>query len=167
MSSKYKQKQNKNTHSMLQPPVERVQVESIGSNTKVPAIVQPPSANASSNQTMQQQRAKFALEEVNKAKASGVNKKEYKSYASSLPFMIKANGLGQAAAFYRSKGETHKKLYDLLSDWLKQKGQPFEGKDLLEGITASDMNKYLAAQAEAMIFLQWVKQFTNAFMGDE
>lgn len=159
---------------MSQPPVERVQVESIGSNTKVPAIVQPPSANVSSNQIMQQQRAKFALEQVNKAKIDGVNQKEYKSYASSLPFMIKANGLGQAAAFYRSKSKdsngkktTHGILYDLLSNWLREKGQPFEGKDLLDGITKSDMEKYFAAQAEAMIFLQWVKQFANAFMGDE
>jgi len=73
-------------------------------------------------QTLQQQRAKFALNRVKEAanQLDTKNKKEYKSYASALPFMIHANGLGQAAAFYRSKGEkdTHFLLYKLLSDWL-------------------------------------------------
>ncbi|MEN9847551.1 MAG: type module-associated protein Cmr5 [Pseudomonadota bacterium] len=115
-------------------------------------------------QTMQQKRAKFALDEITKAIKS-VKQKEYKSYAASMPFMIKANGLGQTAAFYYSKGGTHKELYTLLSEWLKQ--EIFKGKDLLTGITESDMHTYLAAQAEALVFLQWVKQFANAFMDEE
>jgi CRISPR-associated protein Cmr5 len=127
-------------------------------------------------QTMQQQRAKFALEKVQWA-ANNLNQaqqKEYKSYASALPFMIQANGLGQAVAFYRSKGEkdTHFHLYHLLSEWLTQENQPFhEYQDqkqngLLEGITNEDMSVYMAAQAEAMIFMDWVKKFANAFMSE-
>ena len=119
-------------------------------------------------QTMQQQRAKFALTAVEQAAKTLVgeqSKKEYQSYASALPFMIHANGLGQAAAFYRSKGDTHQELYNLLSDWLISKGQPLHGhKDLLVGITISDMHTYLAAQAEAMAFLEWVKRFANALI---
>ncbi|EDN66114.1 hypothetical protein BGP_3164 [Beggiatoa sp. PS] len=34
----------------------------------------------------------------------------------------------------------------------------------MEGITQSDMHTYLAAQAEAMVFMNWVKLFANAFM---
>jgi len=125
---------------------------------------------------MQQQRAKFALDEVKKvATDQSINiQKEYKSYASALPFMIHANGLGQAAAFYRSKGEndTHFLLYKLLSDWLTKENQPFhqykhKGNDaLLEGITNENMSVYLVAQAEAMVFMDWVKKFANAFMQD-
>lgn len=116
-------------------------------------------------QTMQQQRAKFALERVREVTVD--KHKEYKSYASALPFMIHANGLGQAAAFYRSKGttDTHYLLYKLLSDWLTRKNQPFhKHNDLLDGITQESMPVYLAAQAEAMVFMDWVKKFANAFM---
>ncbi|MDM8561247.1 type III-B CRISPR module-associated protein Cmr5 [Candidatus Parabeggiatoa sp. HSG14] len=128
-------------------------------------------------QTMQQQRAAFALEGVEKAREELDEKqrKEYKSHVSALPFMIHANGLGQAAAFYKSKcadSKGKKKLdylllYQLLSDWLSQDDQPFAGMDLLEGITKEDMHAYITAQAEAMVFMSWVKKFATAFMQDE
>lgn len=131
---------------------------------------------------MQQQRAKFALERVKQATHDLKEKeqKEYKSYASQLPFMIHANGLGQAAAFYRSKGEksTHFLLYQLLSDWLtgnvdniegfNKETQPFhQHEDLLDGITKENMSVYIVAQAEAMVFMDWVKKFADAFMQGE
>jgi CRISPR-associated protein Cmr5 len=93
--------------------------------------------------------------------------------------MIHANGLGQAAAFYRSKGKesTHFLLYQLLSDWLtgnvniegfNKKTQPFhKHKDLLDGITNENMSVYIVAQAEAMVFMDWVKKFADAFMQGE
>jgi len=115
-------------------------------------------------QLMQQERAQFALEGVQQALKDKVNAKEYISYASSLPAMIHTNGLGQAAAFFKSKGATHEKLYELLSDWLKQDNQPFAGKDLLEGITTSDMKTYRLAQAEAQALMDWVKKFAKAYM---
>ncbi|OAD19363.1 CRISPR-associated Cmr5 family protein [Candidatus Thiomargarita nelsonii] len=122
-------------------------------------------------QTMQQQRAKFALEGVKRA-AERLNRDaqgEYCSHVAGLPFMIHANGLGQAAAFYSSKAigsgtNDYRLIYELLSDWLKAPGQPFEGRDLLEGITQCDMSSYLAAQAEAMVFMNWVRKFAIAFM---
>lgn len=123
-------------------------------------------------QTMQQQRAHFALTRVEKnlTQLDAEEQKKYKSYASALPFMIHANGLGQAVAFYRSKGGIHQELYKLLSDWLTSKGQPLQGhadKDdllLLKRIMGSDMHTYLAAQAEAMAFLEWVKRFADALI---
>ncbi len=128
-------------------------------------------------QTMQQQRAAFALEGVEKAKKclDEKQRKEYKSHVSALPFMIHANGLGQAMAFYKSKCTDSKGnekrdyvlLYQLLSDWLSQDDQPFEGMDLLEGITNEDMHAYITAQAEAMVFMSWVKKFATAFMQDD
>lgn len=130
-------------------------------------------------QTIQQQRAKYALDEVKTALDRGVNKKEYKSYASSLPAMIHMNGLGQAAAFFKSKGNsspTHAALYTLLSNWLcshdddlKKKQempkQPYAGcANLLEGITTKDMHAYRLSQAEAQALMDWVKKFAKAFM---
>ena len=122
-------------------------------------------------QTIQQQRAKYALEQVQDAIERKVSPKEYKSYASSLPAMIHMNGLGQAAAFFKSKGakgDAHGDLYNLLSGWLCQAGQPYAGcRNLLEGITTRDMHTYRLAQAEAQALMDWVKKFAKAFMIDE
>lgn len=120
-------------------------------------------------QTIQQERAKFALERVLKASHDRkVNGKEYKSYAAGLPAMIHMNGLGQAAAFYKAKGGTYGELYTLLSDWLIQTGQPYAGKrDLLAGITEADMHRYRQAQAEAQALMDWVKKFASAYMQEE
>lgn len=140
-------------------------------------------------QTMQQQRAKYALERVNKVVENTEIHSEYKSYASNLPAMIHTNGLGQAVAFFRSKGAFHKNecdrsskerayylLYMTLSDWLCSNGttlnpmpqQPFSRfDDVLDAITQSNMREYRLAQAEAQMLMDWVKKFAKAFMVDE
>lgn len=117
-------------------------------------------------QTIQQKRAKFALTEVMSASNnSSVNAKEYKSYAAGLPAMIHTSGLGQAAAFYKAKGGEHRRLYDLLSEWLTQEDQPYSGRqDLLDGITNDDMHSYRLAQAESQALMDWVKRFSSAYM---
>lgn len=120
-------------------------------------------------QTIQQERAKYALAKVQES--IGKYDKEYKSYASSLPAMIHMNGLGQAAAFYLSKSkkeEAYQDIYNLLSVWLTRKGQPYhEFNDLLDGITHSNMATYQLAQAEAQALMDWVKKFAKAFMGGD
>lgn len=125
-------------------------------------------------QTIQQQRAKFALEQVQSATDNPkVNKTEYKSYASALPAMIHMNGLGQAAAFYKAQGSTHGMLYELLSTWLTETNQPYENqpsadkRDLIAAITRSDMHSYRLAQAEAQALMDWVKKFAKAYMTEE
>jgi CRISPR-associated protein Cmr5 len=126
-------------------------------------------------QTMEQRRAKYALEQVKKARQEGIKPERYKSYASNLPAMIQMNGLGQTAAFYRSKGvdnnekgKAYMALYQTLSDWLVQPGQPYQGsKGLLEAITEKNIHSYLRAQAEAVALLSWVKKFAKAFMEGE
>lgn len=110
-------------------------------------------------QTIEQARAKHALDWAK----NGVDEKT-SSAANSLPAMILMNGLGQAAAFYKSKGGEQGKLYTLLSDWLCAEGKPYAGQpDLLTGITTQDMHKYRVAQAEALAYLQWVKKFAKAY----
>ncbi len=125
-------------------------------------------------QTIQQQRAQYALEKVETAKADGISQKEFKSYAASFPAMIRMNGLGQAAAFYRSKGaesgpkgKAYLELYELLSGWMKKDGRPYADCDLLAGITSKDAHIYRVAQAEALLLLDWVKKFAKAYMEDK
>ena len=133
-----------------------------------PALTMAPTTPVTAPQTLQQQRAKHALEQVQAALNGGVNRKEFKSYASNLPAMIQMNGLGQAAAFYFSQGETYRKLYDILSGWLTQADQPYAGKEhLLAGITQQDMHAYRVAQAEALLLLDWVKRFAKAYEREE
>lgn len=139
-------------------------------------------------QTMQQQRAKFALlrvqeylqnleVEFNNANSEPERQKcrakikkvkdEFKSHASALPAMIHINGLGQAAAFYKSKSDTHKLIYKLLSDWLTKPNQPYAGQnDLIQAIVDCDMHDYRLAQAEAQALMDWVKKFAKAYMED-
>jgi CRISPR-associated protein Cmr5 len=117
-------------------------------------------------QTMQQRRAKYALEQVTThAGNPQVDRKEYKAYAAALPAMIHMNGLGQAAAFYRAKGGNHGRLYVLLSEWLTRPGQPLNGEqDLLEAICNADMAHYRLAQAEAQALMDWVVKLARALM---
>ncbi|MEN9433814.1 MAG: hypothetical protein RLZZ422_1403 [Pseudomonadota bacterium] len=107
------------------------------------------------NQTIQQQRAAYAMKRVLAAAEDKEIHSEYKSYASSLPAMIHTNGLGQAVAFFRSKSafdkaedKRNKKekaywlLYLTLSDWLctqetntkktinSQKSKPFKNEEM-------------------------------------
>ena len=128
-------------------------------------------------QTRSQQRAQHALrwiqEQEKKHDLKPENKKKLRSYAASLPAMIQMNGLGQTAAFCRSKKETeYGLLYDTLSSWLIQGDQPCAPKekdskttwDLLQAIAQRDMGTYRAAQAEALAYLDWVKRFAQAYL---
>ncbi len=123
-------------------------------------------------QTIQQQRAAYALEAIHKARRElrPDALKELKSYASALPAMIHMNGLGQAAAFILSKGQeaaAYQRLYDILGGWLCAKGKPYAGyNDLMGAITGADMHAYRLAQAEAQALLDWVKKFANAYLED-
>jgi CRISPR-associated protein Cmr5 len=132
-------------------------------------------------QTIQQQRAKYALDEVNKlsilwATEPDKQKKfqsEFTSYASGLPAMIHMNGLGQAMAFCKTKGkgkdrDSYEKLYQLVSVWLCKEQQPYHGcVDVLAGITGKDRQHYQLAQVETLALMSWVKKFAKAFLTDE
>jgi CRISPR-associated protein Cmr5 len=75
------------------------------------------------------------------------------------------SGLGQAAAFYKSKSKPHIGLYQSLSDWLCAPGKPLaQGQgDLLQRLVQADQRDYRAAQVEALALLQWVKKFAKAY----
>ncbi len=121
-------------------------------------------------QTVQQQRARFSLVgvESDRIHLNAKQRGEYKAYASELPAMIHMNGLGQAAAFYRSKAGTRLYLYKLMNAWLTSEGQPYYGHDdLLAGITQDNQHTYRLAQAEAVALMDWVKKFAKAFMEGE
>lgn len=150
-------------------------------------------------QTLQQQRAKHALDRVKRAiyhlrdtnspgdptpgakpKKPSKGQTEYRSHTQGLPFMIHANGLGQAYAFYLANcGDkpSYREICDTLAEWLLAEGQPYHAEKpwpgdtarekLLRAITESEMRVYLIAQAEAVEYMGWVKRFADAFINEQ
>ncbi|MEN9374575.1 MAG: hypothetical protein RIR79_2127 [Pseudomonadota bacterium] len=130
-------------------------------------------------QTLQQLRAKHALSAIQKLakeyEKDSEKLKKLKARASELPFMIHANGLGQALAFFKSKeGKEDKKdkdgygkLFEILQNWLTEKGRPFaeqKDKDLMAAVIETDFQTYRIAQAEAIQYMDWVKKFASAYL---
>lgn len=127
----------------------------------------------SQQQTLQQQRAAHAWEQV-EAISQTFNKdkrKEYGSLVRGLPAMIQHDGLAPTLAFLVAK-DKHKhdsyywKAYSQLSDWVtKQLG--IKG-DLLEYLIKNDSATYRYASTEALAYLSWLKRFAEAKgFGDE
>ena len=128
--------------------------------------------------TLDHERAQEALKAVQKI-AGGDQKiaKKFRSYAESLPAIIVRNGLGQALAMEAANGKVgnqaekdeekaHKKLYEIVANWVLQKVYERQSNllplQVIDEIIKSDQSKYMRAQEEALLFLQWVKRFANA-----
>jgi len=125
-------------------------------------------------QTMDQQRAAFALQTVDGLlQQDKTRQTELRRCIIQIPALIHMNGLGQALAFYRMKGRdsSHEQIYQLLGTWLCQNkaGRVFDGNepDLLRAITSSDYRCYMAAQNEALALLEWLKKFATALLHKE
>lgn len=121
--------------------------------------------------TMDQQRAEFALNAIEGfSKRDKARQAELQRYLTQLPAMIRMNGLGQALAFYRSKGAetSHADISRLIGQWLCESGagQVFTGgeKDVLRAMTSADMFHYMAAQNESLALLEWLKKFATALL---
>lgn len=83
--------------------------------------------------------------------------------------MIRVNGLGQAMAFFRSKGnqDGYNHIYHILAQWLTGEQGPLAGeRDVLQALTEYDRGVYMVAQTEALLMMTWVKQFASAFMDE-
>ena len=113
---------------------------------------------------------------------SGNEYGKFDSYVKALPATIIMNGLGQAVATTlasaklslndddkrKPRHRAYKILYQILSDWLCRNDEeaPYRGEpELIEAIISKDEKTYLAAQAEAMAYLEWLKKFSNAYLG--
>jgi CRISPR-associated protein Cmr5 len=134
------------------------------------------------SRTMEQERALFALEQINEIKESetraGDDSKRLRKYATfvrRLPTMVLQNGLGQALAFLLADaegndGEPSKWLYDQLQEWLlgpPQDDRPervYSNKDLIEELVAGSRDDYRRAQIGALGLLSWMRKFADAYL---
>lgn len=115
-------------------------------------------------QTVEQERAAYALECVRRAAQRGEKQAgEYGREMKGLPAMLLVNGLGQTLAFLRAKGKS-----DVYADLSRGVGPRLrlEG-DLLVEVTRMDVATYRLAQAEALALLAWLKRFAEAEWPEE
>ena len=125
-------------------------------------------------QTMEQKRARYALERINECTKLD---KEWQEgicrCANQLPALIHMNGLGQALAFFKSKGKDggYAELYVMVGGWLcaEPDGKVFKTKDVdvVTAITQASMQEYMRAQGEAQALLEWIKKFAMALLKHE
>ena len=124
--------------------------------------------------TLGQERAEYALNKVLdiKNKNNGKLKKEYKSFSAGAPTVILQNGFGQAMAFWLSKGEEkHKFVFNSIKGWLTEKDfikpeNNTDDEEFILKLSKISQKDYLAAQKEALLFLEWIKRYTSAFCED-
>lgn len=145
-----------------------------------------------SRRLLEQRRAEEALRAVRGLEGRDqATRKAYTSYAKSLPATIVMAGLGQAVATAMSKAggseqagvggdrEAWAALLRHLEAWLlapDNPASPFAGRKqadlerpglaLVQAITEGDQSAYLAAQAEALAYLEWLKKFANALLAE-
>ena len=122
-------------------------------------------------QSLDQRRAKHALNCIKKRQKDSTKQSDYLSYVKALPATILQNGLGQAmatllAAAKGKENDPHQHLYKDVQSWLCSDNEDatFPKGDLLEAITSNDQQHYLKAQAEAQAYLVWLKKFAAAFL---
>ena len=114
-------------------------------------------------QTLGQQRAEFALEEL--AAVEGEDQEKFAKLTAGLPAMILQNGFGQALAFLMAKGKGHhNSAFDIMKKWLVQQDilQAGDTKEILKAISKMDQTDYLRAQTETLAMLEWLKRYANA-----
>lgn len=108
------------------------------------------------NQTLEQERAKRAWEQVNRD-----NREEYLSVVRSTPALILSCGLGQTLAFYCAKGGAAKTVADHLAEWLLGDNKR-TAEDLLHKIMNNERDCYRQLTSEAIAYLIWLKRFAEA-----
>lgn len=125
--------------------------------------------------TIEQKRAERALKCVQEVKTdSSIKSSEYVTLAKRAPANIQTNGLGQTLAFWRSKGkgkrgDASETIYQDVSIWVceRMKWSTENDKHLLVHLTECSTADYRRATVEAMAFLNWLKRFAEAELGDK
>jgi len=145
--------------------------------------------------TMDQERAKFALDRIQavkneelkfknkKGQEEQANQKKFATYSKKLPALIINNGLLPTLAFLASKNES-RAVYETLVEWLletdflsksKLKKEPEDKKDeeglnlykAIDEVADMDASKLRAITTEALAFADWLKRLSEAYLSDE
>ena len=130
--------------------------------------------------TLAQQRAAFALDQLQKLNLKQDDMSSFAKLLAGLPATVLLNGFGQTLAYLLAKsadkeGEAKTKrkerdyqdAFRLITGWLRRQNlltQENEG-EILHELAALDQPRYLQAQEEALALLEWAKRFAAAGLG--
>ena len=112
--------------------------------------------------SLEQIRAKRAWNFINDVKGQDYQK-DYRAYVRRASALILSNGLGNAMAFWKSKGgKAYDKLYEHLNNWFKER-HPGE-EDILIWITSDTTSSLhvFRETREVLALLNWMKRFAEA-----
>lgn len=120
-------------------------------------------------------RAHVAWENIQAVKPQSY-REDYGSLARKMPTFIQNNGLAQTLAFLEAKGkrddcknrkEHFVQMADHLSYWICHHRFPGDQERLLDRVLKMDSQTYRLVTHEALAFLQWLKRFAEAELGDK
>ncbi len=119
-------------------------------------------------QTLDQERAAFAWQQVAEAKAElGGKFDSYINLAKSAPALIMSNGLMATLAFFQQKSKEAMRLNAAIWKWLLKRmnflGDGYAG--VMEGLHEASSAQYLHATDEALEILRWIRQFAPTLKG--
>ena len=106
-------------------------------------------------ENIQQERAKFAIEQLEKISSNQVIDKDTATFIVGMPNMILSNGIGQTMAFLLAKTDKEKKVYRILKNWICKKyaNLGFTDKsdmDFIKTFCTLKQDKYLEIQRECL-----------------
>ncbi|MGB9823756.1 MAG: type III-B CRISPR module-associated protein Cmr5 [Candidatus Hydrothermia bacterium] len=127
--------------------------------------------------TKNQQVAELCLECVRRIKESNDEKfvKNYSSHVKRIPSIIVNNGLIPALAFYKSKGEDRKQIFQDISEILEKLNfKPYldwknnnPNKDLLDFLLEADPQKLRLITNEILNIAAWLKRMAEIELKEE
>ena len=123
-------------------------------------------------ENIQQERAKFAIEQLEKISINQVIDKDTATFIVGMPNMILSNGIGQTLAFLLAKTDKEKKVYRILKNWICKKyaNLGFTDKsdmDFIKTFCTLKQDKYLEIQRECLRLCEWLKRYARAFQEED
>ena len=123
-------------------------------------------------ENIQQERAKFAIEQLEKISSNQVIDKATATFIVGTPNMILSNGIGQTLAFLLAKTDKEKKVYRILKNWICKKyaNLGFTDKsdmDFIKTFCTLKQDKYLEIQRECLRLCEWLKRYARAFQEED
>ena len=123
-------------------------------------------------ENIQQERAKFAIEQLENISSNQVIDKDIATFIVGMPNMILSNGIGQTMAFLLAKTDKEKKVYRILKNWICKKyaNLGFTDKsdmDFIKTFCTLKQDKYLEIQRECLRLCEWLKRYARAFQEED
>ena len=116
-------------------------------------------------ETMQQKRAKFALEALKNEEIS----KDLANFIVGTPTMLLSNGLGQTMAFLMAKKDKKERkfVFDVIKKYLYKNYEDYftsqDDKDFMMKFHNIDFYKQIEMHNEILKMLEWLKRYARAF----